>query len=136
MPTLFSRIISGEIPSYKITEDQDFFAFLDINPLVKGHTLVVPKTETDELFDLSPEVLGKLLVFARPIAHALKNAFEVQRCGLSVMGFEVPHAHLHLLPINSEIEMNFSRPKLYFSPQEFLEIRNQIHNHLPGGTDF
>lgn len=126
MPTIFSRIISGDIPSYKIAEDERFFAFLDINPIVKGHTLVIPKVETDQLFDLPQELLSGILPFSQPIAQALKDVFQVNRCGLTVMGLEVPHAHLHLLPINSEKDMNFSNPKLRLSKEEFLEIQSRI----------
>src|ERR1044072_1487712 len=99
--TIFSKIISGEIPSYKIAEDEKFFAFLDIFPLVEGHTLVVPKTNVDNMFDLDNEYLSALLVFARPIAKAIENSFACNRCGIAVIGLEVPHAHLHLVHINS-----------------------------------
>lgn len=126
MPTIFSRIIAGEIPSYSIAENEHFFAFLDIHPIVKGHTLVIPKLETDQLFDLPATYLSGLLPFSQPIAAALKKAFGVKRVGLSVMGMEVPHAHLHLLPINSEQDMNFANPKLSFRPEEFLQIQQQV----------
>ena len=99
--SIFSKIIAGEIPSYKIAENEKFYAFLDIFPLVEGHTLVVPKTEIDNMFDLSDDYLQELLVFARPIAKAIERSFKCNRCGLSVIGLEVPHAHLHLVPINS-----------------------------------
>lgn len=130
MPTLFSRIVSGEIPAYKIAEDADFLAFLDINPIVKGHTLIIPKLEIDHFFDLPPELLEKILHFAQPIAQALKEVFQVARCGLTVMGLEVPHAHMHLLPINSEKDMNFANPKLPLSKADFETIRDQIIRHL------
>ena len=107
--TIFSRIIAGEIPSYKIAESEKFFAFLDIFPLVEGHVLVVPKTEVDNLFDLSEEYLGEILIFARPIAKAIEKAFRCNRCGISVVGLEVPHAHVHLIPINSADDLNFRR---------------------------
>lgn len=132
MPTIFSRIISGDIPSYKISENADFFAFLDINPIVKGHTLVIPKMETDQLFDLPTDLLSGILPFAQPIAEALKKTFGVNRCGLTVMGLEVPHAHMHLLPFNTEKDMNFSNPKLVFGPEEFQEIQQSILKNLPG----
>ena len=110
--SIFSRIISGEIPSYKIAEDNNFFAFLDIAPLVNGHVLIVPKKETDKIFDLDDEILSQMLVFAKPIARAIEKAFPCNRCGLSVIGLEVPHAHLHLIPINSANDLNFNQPKL------------------------
>lgn len=109
--TIFSKIISGEIPSYKIAEDDRFFAFLDIFPLRPGHTLVVPKVETDNLFDLPDEYLSKMLLFARPIAKAIEQAFDCNRCGISVIGLEVPHAHVHLIPINTANDLNFTQHK-------------------------
>jgi len=126
MASIFSRIISGEIPAYKIAENQHFFAFLDIHPLVPGHTLVVPRQEVDELFDLPEPLLAEMLPFARHIATALKDVLRVKRVGLSVMGFEVPHAHLHLLPVNSEREMSFLNPKLQLSAAAFQEIQQKI----------
>jgi histidine triad (HIT) family protein len=124
--TIFSKIIEGSIPSYKIAESDRFVAFLDISPLVKGHTLVVPKTEVDNLFDLPEEYLSALLVFARPIAKAIEQVFECNRCGISVVGLEVPHAHMHLIPINSADDLNFNRKKLSLSKEEFLRIQEQI----------
>lgn len=124
--TIFSKIIEGTIPSYKIAESDRFVAFLDISPLVKGHTLVVPKTEVDNLFDLPEEYLSALLVFARPIAKAIEQVFECNRCGISVVGLEVPHAHMHLIPINSADDLNFNRKKLSLSKEEFLRIQEQI----------
>jgi histidine triad (HIT) family protein len=115
MSSIFTRIIAGEIPSYKIAEDADFYAFLDIFPLVEGHVLVVPKLEIDKIFDVSDELLSKWLVFARPIAKAIEQAFPCDRCGVSVVGLEIPHAHMHLIPINSADDMNFTRPKLKLS---------------------
>lgn len=109
--TIFSKIIAGEIPSYKIAENEKFFAFLDIFPLREGHVLVVPKIEVDRLFDLPEEYLGEMLVFAKPIARAIEKAFKCDRCGLTVIGLEVPHAHLHLIPINSSNDLNFTQPK-------------------------
>ncbi len=110
--TIFSKIIAGEIPSYKIAEDDRFFAFLDIFPLREGHTLVIPKTETDKFFDIPDEYLASILLFAKPIAHAIEKAFDCNRCGLSVIGLEVPHAHLHLVPIDSIHDLNFTNGKL------------------------
>jgi histidine triad (HIT) family protein len=124
--TIFSKIIAGEIPSYKIAEDEMFFAFLDISPLVKGHVLVVPKIETDKLFDLPSNYLSRMLVFAAPIAAAIEKSFACKRCGISVIGLEVPHAHMHLLPINSSDDLNFTRPKLTLSGEELEEIRTRI----------
>jgi len=128
--TIFSKIIAGEIPSYKIAENDHFFAFLDIFPLVKGHTLVVPKIETDKLFDLEDDYLSQLLVFAKPIAHAIEKSFNCNRCGISVVGLEVPHAHVHLIPINSADDLNFNRKKLKLSPEEFQAIQATLINAL------
>lgn len=124
--TIFSKIIAGEIPSYKIAENEHFFAFLDIFPLVKGHVLVVPKTETDKLFDLPDTYLAEMLLFAKPIAHAIEKAFDCNRCGISVVGLEVPHAHVHLLPINSADDLNFTRDKLKLSPEELKAVQEAI----------
>ena len=118
--TIFSKIIAGEIPSYKIAENEKFFAFLDIFPLREGHVLVVPKTEVDNLFDLPTDYLQEMLVFAQPIAKAIEKAFHCNRCGISVMGLEVPHAHLHLVPINSANDLNFTQPKPK-APEEKLK---------------
>ena len=128
--TIFSKIIAGQIPCYKIAEDENFFAFLDIFPLVKGHVLVVPKVETDKFFDLNDKYLSALLLFAKPIAHAIEKAFPCNRCGISVVGLEVPHAHLHLLPINSADDLNFMRGKLKLSPEELKEIQGKIITNL------
>ena len=124
--TIFSKIIAGEIPSYKIAENEKFFAFLDIFPLVKGHVLVVPKIETDKLFDLTDDYLSELLVFSKPIAHAIERSFPCNRCGISVVGLEVPHAHLHLIPINSADDLNFNQPKLKLSAEELMEVQDMI----------
>jgi histidine triad (HIT) family protein len=124
--TLFSKIIAGEIPSYKIAEDECFFAFLDIFPLREGHVLIVPKTETDKFFDLPAEYLSAMLLFAKPIATAIEIAFPCNRCGMSVIGLEVPHAHLHLVPIDSADDLNFTRPKLKMSPDEFKQVQSKI----------
>jgi histidine triad (HIT) family protein len=130
MSTLFSRIINGEIPSYKIAENEKFYAFLDISPLCPGHTLVVPKTETDYFFDLPEKYLEEVLVFARPIAHAIKEAMPCKRCGIAVIGLEVPHAHLHLVPINNADDLNFTRPKLSLEPLEMKSIQEKICANL------
>lgn len=128
--TLFSKIIAGEIPSYKIAEDEHFFAFLDIFPLVHGHVLVVPKTEVDNMFDLDDTYLSALLTFAKPIAKAIEQSFPCNRCGMSVIGLEVPHAHLHLVPINSSDDLNFTKPKLQLSADELKAIQQKIINAL------
>ena len=130
MSTLFTKIINGEIPSYVIKEDENFFAFLDIFPLVEGHVLVVPKIEVDKFFDLPELYLEKLFSFAQPIAKAIEASFECNRCGLSVIGLEVPHAHLHLLPINSADDLNFTRPKLSLSQDKLLAIQQKIVGSL------
>lgn len=128
--TIFSKIIAGEIPSYKISENEKFYAFLDIFPLVKGHVLVVPKVETDQFFDLSADYLSEILLFARPIAKSIERTFDCNRCGISVLGLEVPHAHLHLIPINHADDMNFTREKLKLSPNELKEIQELIVYNL------
>lgn len=124
--TIFSKIIAGEIPSYKIAENEKFFAFLDIFPLVKGHVLVVPKIEVDNLFDIPENYLNELLLFSQPIAKAIEKVFPCNRCGISVVGLEVPHAHLHLIPINSADDLNFTRPKLKLSAEELKEVQAKI----------
>ena len=124
--TLFSKIIAGEIPSYKIAENDRFFAFLDIFPLREGHVLVVPKTETDKFFDLSENYLSEMLVFAQPIAKAIEKSFPCNRCGISVIGLEVPHAHMHLVPIDSADDLNFTRPKLKMSSEELKSVQEKI----------
>lgn len=128
--TLFTKIIRGEIPSYKIAEDDHFFAFLDINPLVKGHVLVVPKTEVDKIFDLNDEYLSRMLVFAKPIAKAIERAFNCKRCGISVIGLEVPHVHMHLVPLNTMDDLNFTRKKLSPGKEEMEGVRQAILAHL------
>jgi histidine triad (HIT) family protein len=124
--SIFSKIISGEIPSYKVAEDEQFIAFLDIFPIVKGHVLVVPKKEIDKFFDMPDELLSRMLVFARPIAKAIESCFDCKRCGISAIGLEVPHAHLHLVPINSADDLNFTRPKLKVDPTEMQELQKKI----------
>ncbi len=128
--TIFSKIISGEIPSYKIAENDKFFAFLDIFPLREGHVLVVPKTETENLFDLPHEYLKEILVFAQPIAKAIEKSFECNRCGISVIGLEVPHAHVHLIPIRSANDLNFTNSKLKLSPEELKKVQEKIIANL------
>jgi len=128
--TIFSQIFRGEIPGYRIAEDSRFYAFLDIFPLVRGHVLVVPKIEVDLFFDLDDMYLENILVFARPIARAIQRAFPCNRVGLSVIGIEVPHAHLHLIPINSADDLNFTRPKLKLPPAELQEIQQNILSFL------
>lgn len=128
--TLFSKIIRGEIPAYTIAENDHFYAFLDIFPMAKGHTLVVPKRETDKFFDLSGPELAEILLFAQPIARAIESCFPCERCGLSVIGLEVPHAHLHLVPIHSADDLNFTRPKLKLTPDEFLEVQAKLRAAL------
>lgn len=126
MPSIFSKIVAGEIPCYKIAEDDKHLAFLDINPLTKGHTLVIPKQETDYIFDLSDSALADLHVFAKKVAAGIKQAINCTRVGVCVMGLEVPHAHIHLIPFNSMSEMNFSNPKLKLDQAEMQEIKDKI----------
>jgi histidine triad (HIT) family protein len=126
MSTIFSKIIAGEIPSYKIAENDHFFAFLDISPLVLGHVLVVPKVEIDKIFDVDDTFLSEWLVFAKPIAKAIEQAFPCNRCGISVVGLEVPHAHMHLLPINSADDINFTRPKLKVDAEMLKDVQQKI----------
>ena len=126
MATIFSKIIAGEIPSFKIAENDQFYAFLDVFPLVPGHTLVVPKKETDKLFDLHEKDLGAILQFAQPIAKAIEKAFPCQRCGMAVIGLEVPHAHVHLVPIDTADDLNFTRPKLKPSQDELKDAQHKI----------
>lgn len=128
--TIFSKIIAGQIPSYKIAENENFFAFLDIFPLREGHTLVIPKVEVDKLFDLDDKYLSEMLVFAKPIAHAIEKAFRCNRCGISVVGVEVPHAHMHLIPINSVNDLNFAQPKMQVSQDDLKKVQERILAHL------
>lgn len=134
MATIFSRIIAGEIPCYKVAENEKFFAFLDINPLSKGHTLVVPKQETDYIFDLDDQVVGEMQVFAKGVALAIREAVPCKRIGLAVIGLEVPHAHIHLIPINKESDMNFSNPKLELNEEEFVRIADSIRGKWESGN--
>ena len=130
MPTIFSKIIAGEIPCYKIAENEHFFAFLDIFPLREGHVLVVPKTETDHFFDVEDSLLAEWLVFAKPIAKAIEKAYPCDRCGMSVIGLEVPHAHMHLLPIDSADDLNFTRAKLKLTPNQLKNCQQRIVDSL------
>lgn len=128
--TIFSKIIAGEIPSYRIAENEQFFAFLDIFPLREGHTLIVPKIEVDHFFDVPDSYLSNLLLFARPIAKAIEAAFPCNRCGLSVIGLEVPHAHLHLVPIDDADDLNFTRGKVKLSAEQLKQAQEKILRHL------
>ena len=128
--TLFTKIIRGEIPGYKIAEDEKFFAFLDVFPLRQGHTLVIPKIEVDNLFDLDDDYLSQMLVFAKPIAKAIEKSFDCNRCGISVIGLEVPHAHLHLIPINSANDLNFTQHKVKLTEAELKEVQQKIIENL------
>jgi len=128
--TIFSKIITGEIPSYKIAENEKFFAFLDIFPLREGHTLVIPKIEVDKFFDLADDYLSEILVFAKPIAHAIERGFRCNRCGITVVGIEVPHAHLHLIPINSANDLNFTQSKLKVTEDDLKKAQQKILAHL------
>ncbi len=128
MASVFSKIIAGEIPSYKIAEDDSYYAFLDINPLAKGHTLVIPKKETDYIFDIEDNELGGLLVFAKKVGLAIEKVISCKRIGITVIGLEVPHAHVHLIPLNTLYDMDFKQPKLSFSNEEFQEIAENIKN--------
>ena len=126
MSSIFSKIVSGEIPSYKVCEDEKFLAFLDVNPLVKGHVLVIPKFEVDYIFDLSDELYSGLHLFAKKVAIGMKKAIKCERIGVTVIGLEVPHAHIHLIPINGINDMNFSNPKLKLSSEEFITTADII----------
>ncbi len=128
--TIFTKIINGEIPSYKIAENEKFFAFLDINPLVEGHTLVIPKPEIDKFFDMPDDYLSEIFLFAKPIATAIEKAFPCNRCGLSVVGIEVPHAHMHLVPLNTANDLNFTRKKLSLSKEKMIAVQEKILNEL------
>ena len=132
MATIFSKIVAGEIPSYKVAEDDKFYAFLDINPLVKGHTLVVPKKEVDYIYDLSDEELAAMHVFEKHVALAIKKAFPFRKVGEAVIGLDVPHAHILLIPIHNESDILFSNPKLKLSDEEFKSIAERIHNAWEG----
>ena len=130
MATIFTKIIKGEIPSYKIAEDERYFAFLDIFPLAKGHVLVVPKEEVDRIFDLGDETLAGMMLFAKKVALAIETAVPCQRVGVAVIGLEVPHAHIHLIPLNSIQDINFTNPKLKLEPEELSRIASAIRAQL------
>ncbi|MGC9341932.1 MAG: HIT family protein [Bacteroidales bacterium] len=130
MASIFTKIVNGEIPSYKIAEDENYYAFLDINPLAKGHTLVVPKTEVDYIFDVEDELLAGMMVFAKKVALAIDQVMDCKRVGIAVLGLEVPHAHIHLIPINGLHDIEFSRPKLSLSKEEFEVIAEKIRTAL------
>jgi histidine triad (HIT) family protein len=131
--TIFSKIINGDIPAYKIAENEKFIAFLDIEPLVTGHVLVVPKVEVDKIFDVPDDYLAAMLVFAKPIAQAIEKTFDCNRCGISVVGLEVPHAHMHLLPINSANDLNFTRPKIKATQDELKAVEEKLRAALGAG---
>jgi len=128
--TIFSKIVTGEIPCYKIAEDERYFAFLDINPMTKGHTLVIPKVEEDYIFNLDDATFSGLTLFAKKVAAAIEKAMPCKRIGVAVIGLEVPHAHIHLIPINQESDMNFKNPKLQLSPEEMTAITAKIQAEL------
>ena len=128
--TIFSKIIAGEIPCYKIAENEKFYSFLDINPMAEGHTLVVPKLEVDNFFDMPAEYLKEIMAFTQPIAKAIEKSFECNRCGISVIGLEVPHAHMHLVPINAADDLNFTRRKLNPSKEELKAAQQKILKNL------
>ncbi|HTS43404.1 MAG TPA: HIT family protein [Puia sp.] len=128
--TIFSKIIAGEIPGYKISENEKFYAFLDIFPLREGHVLVVPKIEIDRFFDVPDDYLSEMLVFSKPIARAIEKSFSCNRCGLAVVGLEVPHAHLHLVPINSIDDLNFTRGKMKVTPEQLKKAQEKIIRNL------
>ncbi len=130
MATIFSKIVAGEIPSYKVAENEQFYAFLDINPIVKGHTLVIPKREVDYIFDLEDEEIAAMQIFAKKVAAGIKRAFPCIKVGQAVLGLEVPHAHIHLIPMQSERDMLFTNPKQKFTPEEFEEIAHKIENEI------
>ena len=128
MASIFARIIQGEIPSYKLAEDNDYYAFLDINPLAKGHALVVPKAEVDYIFDLEPELLAGLMKFSQRVAQAIESVVVCERIGVAVIGLEVPHAHVHLVPISGIHDIDFSKPKLQFTQEEFSSLARAIND--------
>lgn len=130
MASIFSKIVAGDIPSYKIAEDENYYAFLDINPLKKGHTLVIPKKEVDYIFDLDPNEMSGLHVFSQKIAKALDKTIPCKRVAVIVLGLEVPHAHIHLIPMDSESDVHFSNPKIKFSPEAFVEIAESIKKNI------
>jgi histidine triad (HIT) family protein len=130
MATLFTRIVNGEIPCYKVTEDSDYLAFLDINPLAKGHTLVIPKKEIDYIFDIEDDLFAGLCLFAKKVAVAIEKSVTCTKVGIAVVGLEVPHAHIHLIPLKNICDLNFANPKLKFTPEEFKTIAAKINSNL------
>ncbi len=134
MPSIFSRIVAGELPAYKVAEDADHLAFLDITPLVEGHTLVIPKKEVDYIFDLSPQALAALHVFAQRVAKGVQAAVPCKRIGVAVIGLEVPHAHIHLIPMNKVADMNFANPKIKVPETRMQELATAIAAQVPGGS--
>ena len=134
MPTIFSRIVSGELPAYKVAEDADHLAFLDITPLVEGHTLVIPKKEIDYIFDMTPQALAALHVFAQRVAKGVQAAVPCRRIGVAVIGLEVPHAHIHLIPMNKVADMNFANPKITVPAERMQELATAIAAKVPGGS--
>lgn len=130
MPGIFTKIILGEIPSYKVAEDENYLAFLDINPLKKGHTLVIPKKEVDYLFDLDDDLLAGMTVFSKKVAVAIEKVVDCNRIGVVVLGLEVPHAHIHLIPIDSETDTNFSNPRVRMTEEEFRELAVSINREM------
>ena len=130
MATIFSRIVKGEIPCYKIAEDEQFFAFMDINPVAVGHTLVIPKREDDYIFNLEDDEIGAMMVFAKKVAKAIEKAVPCKRIGVAVIGLEVPHAHIHLIPISQEGDMDFKKEHVHMSEEEFREVQKRIVENL------
>ncbi|NND35251.1 MAG: HIT family protein [Saprospiraceae bacterium] len=131
MASIFTRIVQGEIPCHKVAETEKFLAFLDINPLSKGHTLVIPKEEVDYIFDLKDDLLAELIVFSKLVAHAIEKTIPCARIGVTVIGLEVPHAHVHLIPINNISDMNFARPKLQLTQEEYAVLAQSISQNFP-----
>lgn len=126
MSTIFKKIIDGDIPSYKVAENEKFLAFLDIQPIVKGHVLVIPKKEVDNIFDVEDQLLGEFVVFAKSVAKKMETIFDCKKIGMTVIGLEVPHAHIHLMPINGIADMDFGKPKLSLTSDEMVSIANKI----------
>ncbi len=131
MAGIFAKIVDGEIPSYKVAENEDFLAFLDINPLAEGHTLVIPKKEIDYLFDIEDEMLQNMILFAKKVAKGIKAACPCIKVGMAVVGLEVPHAHIHLIPVNKVSDMNFANPKKQFSAEQFRETAEKVKTFIP-----
>ena len=130
MASIFTKIVHGEIPSWKVAEDENYYAFLDINPLAEGHTLVIPKKETDYIFDIEDEEFKGLWAFAKKVAHGIKSVIPCEKIGIAVIGLEVPHAHIHLVPLKSIYDIDFKKPKLKLSPEKFAELTSQISSAI------